>query len=68
MGFDKYLLVSGKGNGWKNMNSRAKLISGEIDLDTTVGMKGNTFILNVNMNITPKEPPESVHQKIGNIN
>lgn len=45
-GFDKELLENGKGNGWKNINSRANLIKGEVVLDTTVGLKGATFILN----------------------
>ncbi|MEQ6118976.1 7TM-DISM domain-containing protein [Reichenbachiella sp. MALMAid0571] len=45
-GFDKSALESGKGNGWKNIHSRANLIKGEVELDTTVGIKGNTFILN----------------------
>ncbi len=46
MGFDKSALELGKGNGWKNIHSRANLIKGEVELDTTVGMKGTTFILN----------------------
>lgn len=45
-GFDKSALVSGKGNGWKNIHSRASLIKGEVELDTTPGLKGNTFIMN----------------------
>lgn len=45
-GFDQSLLTSGKGNGWKNLNSRANLIKGELELDTTVGIKGSTLILN----------------------
>jgi signal transduction histidine kinase len=46
MGFDPDLLQSGKGNGWRNMNSRANLIKGELELDTQVGMKGSTLIVN----------------------
>ncbi|MEQ8472996.1 MAG: histidine kinase [Marinoscillum sp.] len=45
-GFDPELLKQGKGNGWKNMNSRANLINGELELDTTPGIKGNTLIVN----------------------
>lgn len=45
-GFDKSVLVSGKGNGWKNIHSRANLIKGEVELDTSPGLKGSTFILN----------------------
>jgi signal transduction histidine kinase len=50
-GFEKSLLTSGKGNGWKNLNSRANLIKGELELDTTPGIKGNTLILNVPVTI-----------------
>ncbi len=46
MGFEIDLLQSGKGNGWTNMNSRANLIEGELELDTQVGMKGSTLIVN----------------------
>ncbi len=46
-GFDKSLLLHGKGNGWKNLNSRANLIKAELELDTAVGLKGNALILNV---------------------
>ncbi|MEQ9287371.1 MAG: 7TM-DISM domain-containing protein [Cyclobacteriaceae bacterium] len=45
-GFDKSVLVSGKGNGWKNIHSRTNLIKGEVELDTSPGLKGSTFILN----------------------
>ena len=46
MGFSKTRLIESAGNGWRNINSRANLISGEVDLDTTEGMRGNTLILN----------------------
>ncbi|WP_258101882.1 tetratricopeptide repeat-containing sensor histidine kinase [Marinoscillum pacificum] len=46
-GFDLNVLKSGKGNGWKNMNSRANLINGELEVETTPGMRGNTLIVNV---------------------
>jgi signal transduction histidine kinase len=45
-GFDKSLLEQGKGNGWKNLNTRAKLIKGELELETEVNTKGNVLILN----------------------
>lgn len=45
-GFDKGALIQSDGYGWKNMNVRAKIISGEIELETLPGVKGNTFILN----------------------
>ena len=45
MGFDKSLLTQGTGNGWKNLNSRANLIKGELELDTVVGRRGTTMIV-----------------------
>ena len=45
-GFDLNELKSGKGNGWKNMNSRANLINGELEVDTTPGIIGNVLIVN----------------------
>jgi signal transduction histidine kinase len=46
-GFDKELLTEGKGNGWKNMNSRANLIKGDLEIDTSPGLKGSTLIINI---------------------
>lgn len=46
-GFDLELLKSGKGNGWRNMNSRTNLMKGELDVDTTPGQRGTTLIVNV---------------------
>lgn len=48
-GFDKDLLLQGKGNGWKNIQTRANLIHGEVDLDTLKDRKGNTLIINANL-------------------
>ncbi|WP_258101884.1 tetratricopeptide repeat-containing sensor histidine kinase [Marinoscillum pacificum] len=45
-GFNINSLTSGKGNGWKNMNSRANLINGELEVDSTPGIHGNTLIVN----------------------
>ena len=56
MGFDLELLKSGTGNGWRNMNSRANLIKGDLEVDTTPGIRGNTMIVNASL-IT-----EVVHQ------
>jgi len=54
-GFDLELMKSGKGNGWRNMNSRANLIKGELEVDTTPGMRGSTLIVNAPV-ISRKEP------------
>ncbi len=45
-GFDKSRLTEGNGNGWKNLNSRAGLIRGELSLETDTKRKGSVFILN----------------------
>lgn len=46
MGFEKQLLTSGKGNGWRNLNTRTNLIQGEIDIETQPGKRGSSLILN----------------------
>ena len=48
-GFDKKLLEQGKGNGWKNIHSRAELVNAELWLDTNAKSKGSTFTLNVRL-------------------
>ena len=45
-GFEKTILSTGEGNGWKNINSRANLIHGAAELDTLPGRRGNSFIVN----------------------
>lgn len=54
-GFDQNLLTSGKGNGWKNLNTRTNLIKGELELETRPGTKGNTLIVNAPSHITSVE-------------
>lgn len=54
MGFDKRFLTEGKGNGWRNMNSRSNLIHGELELDSTPGLKGNTLIMNAILDSIPE--------------
>ena len=45
-GFDRRLLHRSKGNGWKNLNTRANLIHGVLELETALGKSGNTLIVN----------------------
>ncbi|MDW3196066.1 MAG: tetratricopeptide repeat protein [Cytophagales bacterium] len=45
-GFNKNLLLSGKGNGWKNLNTRTNLIQGHLELETQPERRGNTLIVN----------------------
>lgn len=51
IGFDSAMLTSGKGNGWRNMNSRANLIKGELVIDTLLGTRGSTLIVNAPTNM-----------------
>lgn len=46
-GFDLEVLKSGKGNGWRNIQSRMDLLAGEIDFDTQVGRKHTTVTIQV---------------------
>ena len=46
-GFDAELFYSGKGNGWKNIQTRLNLIKGEFDLDTTQGRRGTMMTVNL---------------------
>ena len=47
MGFDQATLKAGKGNGWKNLQSRTNLMKGTLELETTPGRKGTMLIVNV---------------------
>ncbi|HCX21673.1 MAG: hypothetical protein CMB80_06130 [Flammeovirgaceae bacterium] len=55
-GFNLAELVNGKGNGWRNMNSRANLIKGELEVDTTPNIKGNALIVNVPTSVEETVP------------
>lgn len=54
-GFDVNTLKYGKGNGWKNLQSRTNLMKGQLDLETTPGRKGNMLIVNVPLAVTQLE-------------
>ena len=45
-GFDRTLLTSGKGNGWKNLNTRTNILQGKLELETNPEARGNTLIVN----------------------
>jgi signal transduction histidine kinase len=51
MGFELSKLTEGKGNGWKNIRSRANLIKGDLEIDSTPGKRGNMLILNIPVDI-----------------
>ncbi|MCU0368993.1 MAG: tetratricopeptide repeat protein [Cyclobacteriaceae bacterium] len=46
-GFDSSLLEAGNGNGWKNIQSRARILQGEVDIDTQMNVAGTTFTLHI---------------------
>ena len=45
-GFDVKILQTAKGNGWYNIQSRTRLINGQIEIDSKVG-NGTVVTLNV---------------------
>ena len=53
-GFDPQAFYQGKGNGWRNIQTRLKQISGSFDLDTATGRKGS--MMTVNAHVVEKEP------------
>ncbi|MEM8894469.1 MAG: tetratricopeptide repeat protein [Bacteroidota bacterium] len=46
-GFDLQTLKSGKGNGWRNIQSRMDLLNGNIDFDTQLGRRNTTVTIDV---------------------
>lgn len=46
-GFDPMVMQSSKGNGWKNLNTRSNFINGRYEYDSTPGIQGTTFFLNL---------------------
>lgn len=64
-GFDRSLLMNGKGNGWRNIESRAQFVKGEIDLDTLPNRTGNTFTLTIKkMRSLPTEKQIDSQQRL----
>lgn len=62
-GFDVQDFYQGKGNGWRNIQTRLNLIKAEFDLDTTPGRKGTLMTVNV-ANTTVKNIPTSTERQI----
>lgn len=44
-GFDVQRLINSKGNGWRNIQSRARRIEAEVEIDSREGVKGTVFQL-----------------------
>lgn len=49
-GFDKRALFEGEGHGWKNIQSRSRLIKGLTEIDTEEGGNGTKFSLFISEN------------------
>ena len=47
VGFEVNNLTQSEGNGWKNIRSRSNLIHGGLEIDTTIGKRGNLFLINI---------------------
>lgn len=60
LGFDKQKLMEGKGNGWKNLNTRANLIQGKLELETVSGRRGNTLIVNAPAAVIEEQKMDAV--------
>ena len=50
-GFDPNTFFNGKGNGWRNINSRLNLIGGDFDLDSQPQARGSMVTINVKMKV-----------------
>ena len=54
-GFDINSLYTGNGNGWRNIQTRANLIKSQIEIDSTPGRKGSSFILTASIKTAKKD-------------
>lgn len=52
IGFNPVVFFEGKGNGWINIQTRLKQVSGTFDLDTTIGRNGNMVTINSPISVT----------------
>jgi two-component system NarL family sensor kinase len=46
-GFDLIALETGKGNGWKNIQSRIQILKGTVEVDSKPGRVGTTFTASI---------------------
>lgn len=60
-GFDSSKLEQSKGHGWKNILSRAGLIKATVEIDSTVGRKGTTLVINVPFRIAENAEVKNTH-------
>jgi two-component system NarL family sensor kinase len=52
-GFDVEILEKSEGHGWKNINSRVKLIKGELEIDSNPKSSGTTLMLAFKPQVKP---------------
>ncbi len=60
-GFDPQVMKSGKGNGWKNLNTRANFINGHFEYDSTPRVQGSTFVMNLPVGNSTNKPDTVMH-------
>lgn len=61
-GFDPEDFFNGKGNGWRNVQTRVNLIKGEFVLDSRPGVKGSMVSVNVPVALLKKIPTSTDKQ------
>lgn len=54
-GFDLSVLQQGKGNGWRNIQSRLHLVGGDVEIDSRTGQQGTVFMVTVPLQSINKE-------------
>jgi signal transduction histidine kinase len=62
IGFDPKLFFEGKGNGWRNIQTRLNLIKGHFDLDSQLQRKGTMITVNVPYRIEQNVPTSTERQ------
>lgn len=53
IGFNTQEFYEGKGNGWKNIQTRLNQIDGQFDLDSRAGIKSTMLTVNVGIDVVP---------------
>ncbi len=54
-GFDRKRLTESKGHGWKNLNTRSRLIQGILEIESMPGQRGSALILNAPLHLSKSE-------------
>ncbi len=61
MGFNPKIMQEGKGNGWKNLQTRSNFINGHFEYDSSPERRGTTFVLNLPVSSITYEPDTVIH-------